>query len=268
MNANEQILTHILKCRRQDLYTQPKKLNPDQQKLYDDLLGRFNNGEPLQYILGSCDFMGTNLLVNPAVLIPRPETEIMVESAVEYLNSLQNQNITVLDLGTGSGNIAITLAKLCPRLKIFSVDRSADALSVALKNIQLNGVSKMVELINSDMQEFLLSAWQHKRFFDMIISNPPYIPTGHMASLPHDVQQEPALALNGGIDGLDFYRIIVDGSQKILRPGGRLIMELGDGQFNDVAQIIKNIKCFSEPQSILDYTGVKRIVYTDYKNRM
>ncbi|MBF0483715.1 MAG: peptide chain release factor N(5)-glutamine methyltransferase [Candidatus Omnitrophica bacterium] len=263
MNANEQILTFILKCSRKDLYLSPPKLNISQQKIYDEMTARLASGEPLQYILGSCDFMGTRLLVNKHVLIPRPETEIMVETAIHFLKGCTGDENNVLDLGTGSGNIAITLAKQCFKVKVVSIDISAETLDVARKNAQLNGVMDRIDFIQKDMLEFLSTTWRRENFFDMIISNPPYIPTDQLKNLPKDVRQEPDLALNGGIDGLDYYRIIVEHAHKFLIGSGRLIMELGDDQFDLVADMIKAKGCFSKPEFILDYVGIKRIIFAD-----
>ena len=216
MTENEIILTHILKCKPIDLLIDKPVLDVDQQRRYEDCVQKRAEGEPLQYILGTCNFMGLELSVNPAVLIPRPETEQLVDQALKVFKAGN-----ALDLGCGSGNIAITLAKFVPGSQVVSVDVSAKALAVARANARDHGLEKRVEFLQQDLVEYLKSA---DSLFDLIISNPPYVPTEQLSSLPVDVQHEPSRALDGGADGLNFYRVIIKYTPRLLRSGAWLMM--------------------------------------------
>jgi len=229
MSEDEILLTHILQCKPIDLLLHKPVLTAAQQEQFDAYKHRRALGEPLQYILGSWDFMGLALNVNPSVLVPRPETEQMVESAINLLKR-GHMNVSpfvkVLDLGTGSGCIAIALAKFCSHVQVTTVDISKAALDLAQANAKKHGVDGRIAFVQADM----FKTFPIFVSFDMIISNPPYVPSDEMAHLPQDVQQEPALALDGGRDGLDFYRAIIKYTPDLLRPGGYLMMEFGDGQ--------------------------------------
>ncbi len=230
MTEHEIIITHILKCKPIDLIVNKPTLTSAQQKQFDVYMRRRALGEPLQYILGSWNFMGLELVVNPSVLVPRPETEQMVEQAISLCHSREGGNpVHVLDLGTGSGCIAIAIAKACPSVQVVSVDISSKALEVAKANAKSHGVDSRIDFVCEDMSVYLNKIGTAP-IFDLIISNPPYIPTSQMVQLPKDVQQEPALALDGGVDGLDFYRHIIKYTPHLLRGGACLMMEFGDGQ--------------------------------------
>jgi len=232
MSEEEIILTHILQCRSIDLVLNKPVLTSAQQEQFDVYKRRRAAGEPLQYILGICNFMGLELTVNPAVLVPRPETEQLVDAALKqirlsfpnaFVGNPGKDLIRVLDLGTGSGNIAIALAKFVPQSQIVSVDISAKALEIARANAHYHGVEDQIDFIQQDFIVSLRGALGDEAIFlglfDLIISNPPYIPTNQLNSLPRDVQQEPASALDGGEDGLDFYRIIIKYTPRLLRSG-------------------------------------------------
>ena len=252
MSEDEIILTHILRCSRTDLLIHKPQLTAAQNKQFQEYKARRQNGEPLQYILGSWEFCGLEFKVDPRVLVPRPETEILVEEAVKRFKGRD-----ILDLGTGSGNITVALAQLLPYAQVTSVDISVDALSVAMGNAQRHGVESRVAFINADMFGYLEGCWEE---FDLIISNPPYIPTAKMADLPADVKREPALALDGGADGLDFYRDIIKYSPPLLRKGACLMMEFGDGQAKDIQALLRTQSLFSQAEIIKDLAGKERIV--------
>ncbi len=232
MTEHEIFLTYILKCQPIDLIINKPTLSDAQQKQFDEYVSRRASGEPLQYILGSWNFMGLELSVNPSVLVPRPETEQMVEQAINLLSFpkvLVGNPVRVLDLGTGSGCIAIAIAKFCPNVQVVSVDISPQAIEVAKANAKRHGVDSRINFVCEDMSVYL-EKMVPGAIFDLIISNPPYIPTSQMSQLPKDVQQEPALSLDGGVDGLDFYRNIIKYTPHLLRGGACLMMEFGDGQ--------------------------------------
>ena len=252
MSEDEIILTHILQCRRDQLLVDKHVLNVSQEKQFQEYKYRRQNGEPLQYILGSWNFYGLEFKVDPRVLVPRPETEGLVELAIKRFKGND-----ILDLGTGSGNIAITLAKFLPYTKVTSVDISLDALTVAMTNAQIHGVDGRIAWVNCDMNAYLAECAET---FDLIISNPPYIPQSEMVNLPVDVQQEPMLALDGGVDGLDFYHNIIKYSPHLLRTGACLMMEFGDGQSKDIKSLIEAQSGFVGIQIIKDLAGKDRII--------
>lgn len=254
MSEDELILTHILQCRRSDLLINKPVLSASQQLQFDEFKSRREQGEPLQYILGSWDFYGLEFKVDRRVLVPRPETEGLVDLAIKRFKGSR-----ILDLGTGSGNIAVTLAKFLPYSQITSVDISIDALVVAMDNAQRHGVEARIDFVNRDMKEYLQGC-EPAQAFDLVISNPPYIPSNQLTKLPSDVKQEPALALDGGVDGLDFYRLIIKSSLGLLRKGACLMMEFGDGQAEDIKNLVLEQKSFSSIEIIKDLVGKERII--------
>ncbi len=249
MSEDELILTHILKCSRSDLHLQKPQLTAQQQKQFEECKRRRQNDEPLQYILGVCDFMGFELKVDHRVLIPRPETEVLVDHAIKILNvetpqplcfakrssgGVSTRRFNILDLGTGSGNIAIALARLVPNSLVTTVDIFKDALNLAKENAQRHGVEERINFVCGDMFEFLEkfeirnSNIRNSDLFDLIISNPPYIPKAQMKILPRDIQQEPPMALEAGSDGMRFLKAIIKFTPPLLRTSGYLMMEFGD----------------------------------------
>jgi len=261
MTEDEIILTHILQCRSIDLALNKPALTALQQEQFEGYKQRRKDGEPLQYILGTCNFMGLELAVDPSVLIPRPETEQLVDAALKCF-----KGGSALDLGTGSGNIAIALAKFVPQSQIVSVDASAKALEVARANARRHGVENRIQFIHDDALISLQtrqSPWAsacNSEVFDLIISNPPYIPTSHLSALPEDVQHEPVRALDGGEDGLNFYRIIIKYTPCLLRKGACLMMEFGDGQAEAIKKLIEAQEAFSSIEIIQDLAGRDRII--------
>jgi release factor glutamine methyltransferase len=259
MTEDELILTHILNCSRSELYLQKPKLSIEQQKQFDSYKARRSQGEPLQYILGTCNFFDLEFNVDSRVLIPRPETEILVDHAIKMMTDLP---ASILDLGTGSGNISITLAKFLPEAKIKSIDISEGALEVAQDNALRHAVNDKINFLCADMVEYLSAAASYPNpiQFDLIISNPPYVPEGQMDSLPKDVQQEPEQALKAGKDGLKFYRDIIKYTPSLIRAGGYLMMEFGDGQGLAIKDLLKQQLAFSQIEILQDLTGRDRII--------
>ncbi|MDP8266074.1 MAG: HemK/PrmC family methyltransferase [Candidatus Aceula meridiana] len=310
MKENELMLTELLQCRRVDLYTDEKPLTLAQQKKFDQMKARRANHEPLQYVVGVCEFMGLDFYVDRRVLVPRPETEILAEAVLKYAKA-QDRPLNILDVGTGSGNIAVSLAKKIEDGRFMAIDVSCDAIEVATRNAKHHGVLDKIHFVQVDFlnstQDFLaqrkncyskltekimynsclrtLLAWvtpqaaiccdaealraenaaaffglKKEKKFDIIISNPPYIPTPMMDTLPLDVQQEPTLALDGGEDGLTFYRAIAQKARKFLKPKGKIFLEIGDGQEKAIEEIFKGTKYFVQIDCLKDYTRTPRIL--------
>ncbi|MDO5377639.1 MAG: peptide chain release factor N(5)-glutamine methyltransferase [Clostridia bacterium] len=224
-----------------------RELAPERYATYDAMLRRRQAREPLQYIVGETEFMGLTFAVRPGALIPRQDTEILCEQALLRLTP----GMRVLDIGTGSGALAVSLARLCPGALVTAVDVSEEALSLARENAARLGAC--VRFVRSDC----FSALGGERF-DMIVSNPPYIPPWEMAELMPEVRFEPELALDGGEDGLAFYRRIASQAREHLLPGGFLMFEIGWQQRDDVSAIVK--EHIGEPFALRDYGGNWRVV--------
>lgn len=214
------------------------------------MLSRRLTGEPLQYVLGDAEFMGHTFLVDTRVLIPRCDTETLCEAAIARLCAGKR----MLDIGTGSGAVAISAALACPEAFVYGVDISKDALTLAAENGRRLG-AKVVWVL-SDLSDAL-----EDRSFDIIVSNPPYIPSGALTSLQREVQREPSLALDGGVDGLDFYRRIAEELPKRLILGGSLLLEVGDGQAPAVSAMLAGH--FTLIRTLRDLSGLERVVTGD-----
>jgi release factor glutamine methyltransferase len=266
MTEDDQMLTSVLDCRRIDLWVDPNPLTGAQKNLLKQMRQRREAGEPLQYIIGHCGFMGIKLFVDARALIPRPETEILVDTAVKKIKAARalpgGRVFRILDLGTGSGNIAVTLARYVDDCRVVAVDVSSDALALARCNARWNGVESDIEFVCADMKDFLKDAMMPDHF-DLIISNPPYIAACLIEALPEDVRREPRIALDGGPDGLDFFRRIVGRAHCGLTSRGTLLMEIGDGQAGGLEEIFEESPYYKNISFEEDYTQTKRIVMAE-----
>lgn len=224
-----------------------RELAAPQRAALDALCDRRAAREPLQYILGETEFMGLTFHVEPGVLIPRADTEILVEKALAWMKP----GARVLDIGTGSGAIAVSLAKLGRQAQVTAVDVSDRALEIARRNAERNGAA--VEFVKSDCFSALKG-----RKYDMIVSNPPYISEDEMRGLMPEVTREPELALFGGADGLDFYRRISREAPEYLNEGGCLLFEIGWLQKDAVSALVK--AHIGEPFALRDYGQNWRVV--------
>ena len=195
-----------------------------------------------------------DFIVSPAVLIPRPETELLVEEALKWLR-LHPQISNAVDVGTGSGNIAIALTKKIKTCKIVALDHSEEALKVAMQNAQAHGVGGRIRFVKSDLFRVL-----EDFKFDIIVANPPYIPTWEIETLSEDVKREPKLALDGGDDGLQYYRRIINEAQGYLKSGGFLIMELGYNQSRAVMRMLINTGNFTDIEVSKDFSKIDRVI--------
>jgi len=214
---------------------------------------RRSTREPLAYILGEKEFYGLCFEVSPAVLIPRPETEILVETALSILK--QKENPMVADIGLGSGAVAISIARNLGDCVIYGTEVSAEALEVACRNAERIGVRNRVSFLQGDLFEPL-----EGRSFDLIVSNPPYIPSDEIDRLEPEISKhEPRRALDGGTDGLDYFRRIATSAPEHVSPGGALALEVGMGQAESVRTLL-SAAGFNNPRSIKDYAGIERVV--------
>jgi len=260
MNEAEMVLTSILACDRAALYARAKsRLDKKQAKALSSILKRRISGEPLQYILGKTEFMGLEFGVNRRVLIPRPETEILVETALRYAGKHNHKPLfRILDMCTGSGCIAISLAKALKGAAIDAADVSGEALQVARRNARAHNAR--VRFIRADLFDSLSLV---KGSYDMLVCNPPYIPRLDIAGLQPEVRHEPFCALDGGDDGLAFFRRVSRLSPAYLKDKGILIMEMGYKQAAQVKKIFKNDGFFAIIEVIKDYARIDRILVAE-----
>jgi release factor glutamine methyltransferase len=234
----ELLLAHVLKMPRMKLYLNfERALSQTETDEYRDLIRRRGLREPVQHIIGSTSFCGFEIIVNRQVLVPRPETELLAEAGWTFLSTLNPQRTTALDFGVGSGCIAIALAAKCPNAKIFALETSPDALEIAKQNAVRNNVSERIEFLQGSG----LDALPPETKFDLFISNPPYIPTAEIETLEPEVRDfDPRGALDGGADGLDFYRKFAAEARAFLKPNGKIMLEFGDGQADAIRNIFEN----------------------------
>ena len=241
------LMQYIIKQTRQYIIVN------DNQELRN--IEKLLQGVPIQHITHRQEFMKMDFYVNDNVLIPRPDTEILVEEVIKIAQKINAKKI--LDLCTGSGVIAISLAKYIKNSQITAVDISKKALKVAKINAVMNGVNQQVKFITSNLLESL-----PKEKYDIIVSNPPYIKNNVIKTLSKEVQREPYIALNGGKDGLDFYRKIIKQAYEFLKYKGYLCLEIGYDQKIDVIELIEKEEKYIDTYSKKDLYGNDRIVIT------
>ncbi len=247
----ELLLADLLQLDRVGLYLNfDRPLTADELGRYHDRVGRRARREPLQYILGRAEFWSLPFRVGPAVLVPRPDTEVLVEEALARATPAAR----ILDVGTGSGAIAVSLAHELPLARLTAVDISAAALAVAEQNARDNGVAERIEFVRAD-----LHALPEGRF-DLVVANPPYISAGELPGLMPEVRDyEPQLALHGGADGLDAYRALSRQAPRLLAAGGWLLFEVGAGQAAAVRALLAATG-LEEGFTRDDYAGLPRVV--------
>ncbi len=259
MNEIELILSDICGCSRAELYRDgpSKVLNDVQLKRLEKILQQRAHSIPVQYGLGHADFMGLVLKVNKHVLIPRPETEQLAECAFELIAKKKTTQspYRILDIGTGSGCIAIALAKIIKRdVAIIATDISAQALEVARGNAQQHAVGNRIQFVQSDL--FGHSRFTKEEPFDLIISNPPYVPTHEIGAFDVTTTSEPVIALDGGFDGCDIYRRLSSEALPFLKKDGCFIFEIGEGQSDRICDMFSGD--WVVERFIKDYGQVER----------
>lgn len=239
-----------------EMYRDNPDMTDSQICAAEKLLSRRLLREPLSYIIGHEEFLDLTLEVGDGVLIPRPETELMAEHALK-----KSGTQTILDLCTGSGCLALALARGIPSAQVYGVDISDIAVGYAKRNAVRNNISNVTFL-----QGDLFEPFKDKNFFDLIISNPPYIRSGDISALQPEIREwESETALDGGEDGLDFYRMIIPSASGYLKDRGMLMLEIGAGQADDTADMIRSAgySCF---RIIKDYNGIERILEAEWRN--
>ncbi len=253
----EILLAHVLDCQRIDLYVKFDQLPTDQQKAqYKQLIQRCIKQEPVAYLTGKASFYNFQLHVSPDVLIPRPETEGLVVTGLDFLKEL-NRPSRVLDLCSGSGCISLALAKNNQECNITAADISPGAIAIAQKNIELLDLNNRITLTESNLFESISDSPP----FDLIVSNPPYVCEPDYETLDSNVRDyEPKLALVAGEDGLDIIRMILSQAEPYLAKGGGLMMEIGYNQADTVTQLMESSGYLSQIETQLDFQGHRRIV--------
>jgi release factor glutamine methyltransferase len=259
----EVLLAHCLQCKRIDLYLRyDQPLQADELSRFKALIQRRGRREPDAYIIGQKEFWSLSLRVTPVVLIPRPETECLVEAALERCPD--HEAIQVLELGTGSGAISIALAHEREQWRFWASDISSEALDVARENAR--------RLLGTDKIEFVRGSWfepfaRQKGCFDLVIANPPYVPADDLAGLEPEVRQfEPRAALDGGAEGLDCLRHIIQTAPDYLKPSGWLILEMGYDQADAVKALGRRCGAYHFMEVAKDYSGLDRIALFQRKH--
>lgn len=236
------LLAHILKVEKEYLIIHEKdEMDNKKIKEYDKCIKKLIEKEPIQYITNHQEFMKLPFYVDENVLIPRADTEILVEEVINYCRENTNKEIKILDMCTGSGIIGISIAKYVSNSYVICTDISNKALDISKRNAKTNEVSN-IKFEKSNMFEIFSNLNEQ---FDIIVSNPPYIKTKVIETLDDEVKKEPKLALDGGNDGLDFYKIIINEAWKHLKTDGLLALEIGYDQKEEVLQLIKNSKYYN-----------------------
>ena len=259
----EKLLQYVLNMDKTELLINNEMLvDKENENKYLMLIDKLIKGKPLQYITNCQEFMKLNFFVDQNVLIPQPDTEILVEEVLDTINKVkqlrgieenrEQEKILVLDLCTGSGAIGISIKKYITDLEVYASDISKEALKIAELNAKNNDVQ--IQFINSDMLENI------KIKFDIIVSNPPYIETKELEKLPKDVQNEPQLALDGGEDGLKYYKIIRDEGYKFLKDNGAILLEIGYNQNRSVPDLFRNNENYKNIEIYKDLSNIDRVV--------
>jgi release factor glutamine methyltransferase len=260
--ANAEILlAEILKCKRLELYLSfDKPLAENEVQIYREVIRKRGLRIPLQYIVGNVEFYGLKLIVNEQVLIPRPETELLVEKIIN--ESDKSANLKILDIGSGSGNISLSISKNLQNSKVIGIDLSERALEVAKLNAELNTLQERVEFRLFDIMKDDLNSLGK---YDLIVSNPPYVSENDYQNLEPELKNyEPKIALSDNSNGVSFYKRIIEVSDQILNKPGKIYFELGIGQSKQVQNLFEQ-KGFNKITITKDYSGIDRIICGELK---
>jgi release factor glutamine methyltransferase len=258
--AAEILLAHALGVGRVDLYVQyDRALGVEELELFKGFIRRRVQREPVAYIVGKKEFWSMDFMVTPDVLIPRPETETLVEAALKIAQAEAGPDpLRILDLGTGSGAIVLAMASEQPQQSFHAVDRSKNALAVAEENARTHELQKAVTFLHGNWFD---PVDDRGRYFDVIVSNPPYVSSHEFEHLPPEITQyEPREALEGGPDGLEAIRLIVNEASEHIVPRGWLLFEIGHDQWAAVHKLISEVQAYSDCSILEDYGGHDRVV--------
>jgi release factor glutamine methyltransferase len=252
----EVLLSHALGCERIALYARFNDCTPDAvREAFRALVRQRSQGAPVAYLVGHKEFFSLDFEVGPAVLIPRPDSEFVVLEFLRIAKAMAQA--TAIDIGTGSGNLAIATAHQHTTARVWAVDRSADALEIARRNAVRHGTADRIEFVEGNLFDSLPSGLQ----VDCILSNPPYIPTAEIPNLPIGVRDyEPHVALDGGPSGFDVVAAIATQAERFLKPGGQLILEIGSPQEGAVRNLIESRGGYELLPTIHDYAGHARVI--------
>jgi release factor glutamine methyltransferase len=256
----EVLLRHVLNMEKEQLYVNgDAPISAGQEAMFRDLLLRRSRREPVAYITGHKEFWSLDFFVTPAVLVPRPETELLVEVALQYVTQLASGSpLKVLDVGAGCGAIPVCLAKEQAAMEIVAVDISALALDVARVNAGRHGVVDRIRFLAGDL---FAPVEPLPETFDLIVSNPPYIRTGELSMLAPEIREwEPTIALDGGPDGLDTYRRMIEEGHSYLTTGGSIVLEIGANMASAVADLFSRSGCYGPASVYQDYAGKDRVI--------
>jgi release factor glutamine methyltransferase len=256
----EVLLRHVLNMEKEQLYVNgDAPISAGQEAEFRGLLLRRSRREPVAYITGHKEFWSLDFFVTPAVLVPRPETELLVEVALQYVTQLASGSpVKVLDVGAGCGAISVCLAKEQAAMEIVAVDISALALDVARVNAGRHGVVDRIRFLAGDL---FAPVEPLPETFDLIVSNPPYIRTGELSMLAPEIREwEPTIALDGGVDGIDSYRRIIGEGQRHLTTGGFIVLEIGADMASAVADLFSRSGCYGPASVYQDYAGKDRVI--------
>lgn len=258
------LLSHLLDVEKIYLYTHSKDIVEERTvDEYLKLIELRKSRYPLQYIIGKQEFMGLDFKVKEGVLVPRPDTEVLVESIIEIVKNgqfVKRETINIADIGTGSGAITLSLAHFIENAFVYSVDISKKALGVANENAKNLLLDNRVKFLNGNILKPLYD--EHlERSIDILVSNPPYIPSRVIEELQIEVSTyEPKLALDGGEDGLDFYRNIIDNSGDLIRENGIIAFEIGHDQAKEIEKLLETNGNFKDIETITDLSGLDRVI--------
>lgn len=262
----ETLFMHSFDAKRENIYElQPFKVREDKVELFRQRVKLRASRLPLQYILKNTEFMGLELLLEEGVFIPRPETELLVEKVLENIKSMDKKRVNILELGTGCGNIAISLTKNASGCKIIASDIYDKALKIATKNARLHEVKKNIKFIKSNYFDKISPIYCN--YFDIIVSNPPYIRRNDIKELEPELAYEDKRALDGGEDGLRAYKRILGEGTKYIKKYGVFIFEIGCNQASEIVRLIERDERFKESIVSKDYNGHDRVLIAKYHGR-
>ncbi len=260
---SELFLAYLYRCTSAELYLRLNEpVTREKLVLCEEFVKERKRRLPLSYFLGEIEFMGLKFRIQPGVFIPRQETEILVEKTIKIADALSCSGayrLNILDLGSGSGNIAVSLAKFLPTAKIIATDISEDALRIVQENVQLHNLEKRITLLQGDLFEALATGCSLPAAYDIIVSNPPYIAEKDVADLEKELSYEPGVALFAKDNGLEYYQRIIPQAHRFLKPKGYLLVEIGYGQRKRVEMLFSG-GGFEKIEAIKDYSGIERVI--------